>query len=177
MLIRLFKRNLKKQKEAEQNKQQPQETKKQTLTEQLGIPFGINEIEYISIITTFEKDMFYLVVSNGEQLKVLTHTHTTSKDQIISRLEDLKSYFKPYGNYVNLGEGLPLINLNRIKGTSLVWDENDENNNKRNHVVIYLSYGQEFSTQPEISTSNKLNKSEFIHNVFWSNRNERLYGK
>ena len=170
-------RKLRRNKETEQHIQQTQETKEPTLTEQLGIPFGLNEIEYISIITTFEKDMFYLAVSNREQLKILTHTHTTSKEQIISRLEDLKSYFEPYGHYVNLGEGMPLINLHNIKGTSLVWDENDEHNNKRNHAVVYLSHGQEFNTKPEISTSQTINKSEFIHNVFWSHHNDCKYGK
>lgn len=169
-------KKLRKNKETEQNIQ-PQEAKKQTLTEQLGIPFGLNEIEYISIITTFEKNIFYLAVSNREQIKILTHTHTISKDQIISRLEDLKSYFSAFGNYVNLGEGLPLINLHNIKGTSLVWDEKDENNNKRNHVIVYLSHGQEFATNTETSYPSKLNKNEFIHNTFWSHHNDCLYGK
>lgn len=169
-------KKLRKDKQTKQNQEQPQETKKQTLTQQLGIPFDLNQIEYISIITTFEKDIFYLVVSNKEDIKVMSNTITNSKEEIVARLEELKRYFQPYGNYVDLGEGMPLINLHRIKSASLIWDENDENN-KRNHAIIYLSHGQEFSTQPEISTSHTLNKSEFIHNTFWSHHNDCMYGK
>ncbi|MBQ9795665.1 MAG: hypothetical protein IJW36_01710 [Clostridia bacterium] len=176
MLKKLFKRNLKRHQEAEQI-EQPKQVKKQTLTEQLGLPFGLNEIEYISIITTFEKDLFYLAVSNREQLKVLSHTHTNSHDQIIARLEDLKSYFSSFGNYVDLGEGLPLINLHRINSVNLVFDSPDESSNKRNHAVLYLSHGQKFSTKPEISTSNTLNRNEFMFNVFWSHHNDCLYAK
>jgi len=176
--MRLFKKLFNKDQATEQKVEQHEKDKKQTLTEQLGLPFGLNEIEYISIIhQDLDEPMYYIVISNREKLKILTHTHTTSKNQIIARLEDLKSYFKPYGNYVNLGEGLPLINLNRIKSTKLVYDEPDENNNKRNHVIIFLSNGQTYHTDMEISTSSRINRSEFIDFTFWSNRNERLHGK
>ncbi|MBQ8615375.1 MAG: hypothetical protein IJ415_02295 [Clostridia bacterium] len=173
----LFEKLRNRNKQNEQTINESEKVKKPTLTEQLGLPFGLNEIEYISIITTFDKDIFYLAVSNREQLKVLTHTHSTSQNQIISRLEDLKTYFKPYGNYVNLGEGLPLINLHKIKGVNLIYDEPDENNNKRNHVIIFLSNGQTYHTKPETCFPNKINKNEFINFTFWSNRNEHLYGK
>ena len=166
-------RKLRKNKGTEQKVEEITESKKQTLTEQLGLPFDLNAIEYISIIhQDLDESMYYLCVSNIETLKILTHTHTTSKDQIIARLEDLKSYFKSYGNYVNLGEGLPLINLNRINSVDLIYDSPT-----LNHLVLYLSTGQSFHTKPEITTSNKINKNEFIHFTFWSKRNERLHGK
>ena len=169
-------KKLRRNKETEQKVEEITETKKQTLTEKLGIPFGLNEIEYISIITTFEKNIFYLAVSNREDIKIMPNTYTNSKEEIVARLVELKSHFRPYGNYVDLGEGMPLVNLQRIKSTSLIWDENDENT-KRNHAVVYLSHGQEFSTQPEISTAHALNKSEFIHNTFWAHHNDCMYGK
>ena len=178
MLKRLFKKLTKNKQVTEQNVELPENVKKPTLTEKLGLPFGLNEIEYISFIhQDLDEPMYYIAISNREKLKILTHTHTTSKNQIIARLEDLKSYFKPYGNYVNLCESLPLINLNRIKSTKLVYDEPDENGNKRNHVIIFLSNGQTYHTDIEISTSSRINRSEFIDFTFWSNRNERLHGK
>lgn len=171
-------RKLRKNKEAEQNVQQPKEINKPTLTEKLGIPFGLNEIEYISTIQQeLDEPVYYLSVSNGEKLKIMSNTQTNSKDEIIKKLDELKSHFALYGNFVNLGEGMPLVNLNRIKAVSLNYDAPDENNNKRNHVIIYLSNGQTFHTKPEIISNNSINKNEFIHFTFWSNRNERLYGK
>lgn len=171
-------KKLRKNKETQITQEQAKEVKKPTLTERLGLPYGLNEIEYISIIhQDLDEPMYYITISNREKLKILTHTHTFSKDQIIARLEDLKSYFKPFGNYVNLGEGLPLINLNRITSTKLVYDEPDENGDKRNHVIIFLSNGQTYHTDMEISTSSRINRSEFIYFTFWSNRNERLHGK
>ena len=178
MLTRLFKKLFNKNQVAEQKGEQPENVKKPTLTEQLGLPFGLNEIEYISIIhQDLDEPMYYIAISNREKLKILTHTHTTSKNQIIARLEDLTSYFKPFGNYVNLGEGLPLINLPQIDFAELIWEEHDENDNRRNHCIIGLSNGQNFHTKSEISTADSINYNEWLSYTFNSARNDRLHGK
>ena len=174
LLDKIRKRNKMTQKELEKQV----EIKKPTLTEKLGLPFSLNEIEYISIIhQDLDEPMYYIAISNREQLKILTHTHTISKDQIIARLEDLKSYFNPYGNYVNLGEGLPLINLHQIDFAKLIWEEHDENDNRRNHCIIGLSNGQNFHTKSEISTADSINYNEWLSYTFNSARNDRLHGK
>ncbi len=56
-------RKLRKHNETKQNIQQHQEAKKPTLTERLGLPFGLNEIEYISIIhQDLDEPMYYIAV-------------------------------------------------------------------------------------------------------------------
>ncbi len=178
MLARLFKRNLKKKQETEQKVENPKQVKKQTLTEKLGLPFGLNEIEYISIIhQDLDEPMYYIAVSNRKKLEILIETRTNSKDEILQRLEELKTHFKPYGNYVDLGEDLPLINLHQIDFAKLIWEEHDENDNRKNHCVIGLSNGQNFHTKSEISTADSINYNEWLSYTFNSARNDHLHGK
>ncbi|MBO5954811.1 MAG: hypothetical protein J6Q13_02435 [Clostridia bacterium] len=174
MLKRLFKRNLKKNQEIEQ-KVAPKHVKKDSFTEKLGIPFSLNEIEFISIFAQdLEDPMYYIGVSNRERLEILTETRRGHKDAILEKFEELKSNFKAFGNFVSLGEGLPLINIHRVDNIELVWDERDS---ERNHCRIRLSNGNVYLTKSEIYIGNHLNFNEWLAFTFASARNDSLYGK
>jgi len=176
MLRKISKR--KQDKETEQKVDTQKQVKKDNFTEKLGIPFSLGEIEYISIIhQDLEEPMYYIAVSNRKKLEILIETRTNSKEEIMSRLEIIKMQFNPYSSYVNLGDSLPLINLSNIDFAKLIWEEHDENNNRKNHCIIGLSNGQIFHTKSEISNSNSINYNEWLFYAFSSARNDHLYGK